>query len=216
MNSLRRQSREFFCQGRELIRRAGNEQGIRRKVDPRAPTHPMGSEYFSALDTKIINNWASASVYGFAGDSGAAGGAGITDGAGAGATSWVCTGAWRAPELPDSVRKHPYDRSNNDNTGNPRRSVAPKVAWIAALWPHIVAAQVVSVENSHGDGSVFECPTGEQNARRQGWVPIQAGLGPPGLWFRWQIGQQSDLPRSAPRTFQPRRQPGNPEGRVSP
>jgi hypothetical protein len=58
------------------------------------------------------------------------------------------------------VRKHTYDRSNNDNTGNPRRSLAPNVAWIAALWPHIVAAQVVSVENSHGDGSFFECPTG--------------------------------------------------------
>ena len=56
MNSLRRQSREFFCQRRELIRRAGNEQGIRRKTDPRAPTHPMASEYFSVLDTKIINN----------------------------------------------------------------------------------------------------------------------------------------------------------------
>jgi hypothetical protein len=58
------------------------------------------------------------------------------------------------------VRKHTYDRSNNNNTGNPRRSLAPNVAWIAALWPHIVAAQVVSVENSHGDGSFFECPTG--------------------------------------------------------
>jgi hypothetical protein len=56
MNSLRRQSREFFCQGRQFFRRAGNEQGIRHKSDPRAPTHPMALEYFSALDTKIINN----------------------------------------------------------------------------------------------------------------------------------------------------------------
>ena len=56
MNSLRRQSREFFCQRREFFCRAGNEQGIRRKTDPRAPTHPMASEYFSVLDTKIINN----------------------------------------------------------------------------------------------------------------------------------------------------------------
>ena len=56
MNSLRRQSREFFCQRRELIRRAGNEQGIRRKTDPRGPTHPMASEYLSVLDTKVINN----------------------------------------------------------------------------------------------------------------------------------------------------------------
>src|SRR5271163_3277800 len=39
MNSLRRQSREFFCQGRELIRRAGKWEGIRRKTDPLAPTH---------------------------------------------------------------------------------------------------------------------------------------------------------------------------------
>ena len=55
MNSLRRQSREFFCQRREFFCRAGNEQGIRPKTDPRAPTHPMASEYFSVLDTKIIN-----------------------------------------------------------------------------------------------------------------------------------------------------------------
>ncbi len=35
-----RQSREFFCQRREFFCRAGNEQGIRRKTDPRAPRHP--------------------------------------------------------------------------------------------------------------------------------------------------------------------------------
>ena len=56
MNSLRRRSREFFCQRREFFCRAGNEQGIRPKTDPRAPTHPMALEYFSVLDTKIINN----------------------------------------------------------------------------------------------------------------------------------------------------------------
>ena len=50
MNSLRRQSREFFCQRRELIRRAGNEQGIRRKTDPLAPTHPMASKYLNVTD----------------------------------------------------------------------------------------------------------------------------------------------------------------------
>jgi hypothetical protein len=44
MNSLRRQSREFFCQRREFFCRAGNEQGIRRKTDPRGKTHPMTSE----------------------------------------------------------------------------------------------------------------------------------------------------------------------------
>jgi hypothetical protein len=79
------------------------------------------------------------------------------------------------------VRKHAYDRSNNDNTGNPRRSVAPNVAGIAALWPHIVVAQVVSIENSHGDGSFSDCPTAGKNDRNPGWVPLQAGRGPLGL-----------------------------------
>jgi hypothetical protein len=55
MNSLLEQSTEFFCQRRELIRRAGNEQGIRRKTDPRAPTHPMTSKYFSVMDMKITS-----------------------------------------------------------------------------------------------------------------------------------------------------------------
>src|SRR5271163_2495882 len=41
VNSLRRQSREFFCQRRELIRRAGNGREFRRKTDPLAPTHPI-------------------------------------------------------------------------------------------------------------------------------------------------------------------------------
>ena len=55
MNSLRRQSRELFCQRREFFCRAGNEQGIRHKTDPRAPTYPIASEYFSVLDTKVSN-----------------------------------------------------------------------------------------------------------------------------------------------------------------
>jgi hypothetical protein len=55
-NSLREQSREFFCQRRELIRRAGNEQGIWRKTDPRAPTHLMASKYFGEVEMKIINS----------------------------------------------------------------------------------------------------------------------------------------------------------------
>ena len=51
MNSLRRQSREFFCQRRELIRRAGNEQGIPRETDPPVPTLPMAQKYFRVVDT---------------------------------------------------------------------------------------------------------------------------------------------------------------------
>src|SRR5271155_3654827 len=39
---------------------------------------------------------------------------------------------------------------------------------------------------------------------------MQAGRGPLGVWFRWQIERQSDKPRSAPRTFQPRREFGKP------
>jgi len=50
MNSLHRQSREFFCQGRELIR----EQGIRRKTGPRPPTHLMAYKYFNVMDKKIV------------------------------------------------------------------------------------------------------------------------------------------------------------------
>src|SRR5271163_1697000 len=34
-------SREYFCQRRELFARAGNEQGISRKTDPRVAMHPM-------------------------------------------------------------------------------------------------------------------------------------------------------------------------------
>jgi hypothetical protein len=59
MNSLRRQSREFFCQGRELIRRAGNEQGIRRKTVPRAPTHPTAPKYFNVVDMKLSCQYSS-------------------------------------------------------------------------------------------------------------------------------------------------------------
>ena len=59
MNSLLEQSREFFCQRREIIRRAGNEQGIRRKTDPRDPTHPMASKYSNVTD---INSGCKAAV----------------------------------------------------------------------------------------------------------------------------------------------------------
>src|SRR5271155_5391054 len=55
MNSLLKQSREFFCQGRELIRRAGKWQGIRRKTDPLAPTHPLAPKCFLVVDKKIFN-----------------------------------------------------------------------------------------------------------------------------------------------------------------
>jgi len=40
VNSLLKQSREFFCQRRELIRRAGNRREFGAKTDPLAPTHP--------------------------------------------------------------------------------------------------------------------------------------------------------------------------------
>src|SRR5271170_7728144 len=40
VNSLLKQSRDFFCQRREFIRRAGNRREFGAKTDPLAPTHP--------------------------------------------------------------------------------------------------------------------------------------------------------------------------------
>ena len=55
MNSLLGQSREFFCQRRESIRRAGNVQGIRRKTDPRA-RRIRWRRNTQVMEMKIINN----------------------------------------------------------------------------------------------------------------------------------------------------------------
>lgn len=55
MNSLREQSREFFCQGRELFWRAGNGREFRRKTDPLAPTHPTAPKCFFVMDNKMLN-----------------------------------------------------------------------------------------------------------------------------------------------------------------
>src|SRR5271168_2672944 len=50
------------------------------------------------------------------------------------------------------VGHHTDDRDDNDNARNPHLSFVLNLAWIVALWPHLVA-EVVFVENSHGDGS---------------------------------------------------------------
>ena len=55
VNSLLKQSREFFCQRRELIRRAGNRREFGAKTDPLAPTHPIAPKCFLMVDKKILN-----------------------------------------------------------------------------------------------------------------------------------------------------------------
>ena len=55
MNSLHKQSREFFYQGRELFWRAGNGREFRRKTDPLAPTHPIAKNCFFVMDNKMLN-----------------------------------------------------------------------------------------------------------------------------------------------------------------
>src|SRR5277367_4538427 len=68
------------------------------------------------------------------------------------------------------VRHHTDDRDNNDNARNPHRSFILNLAWIVALWPHLVA-EVVFVEISHGHGSFFGRPPAGCNARYRDWVP---------------------------------------------
>src|SRR5271169_1518535 len=46
VNSLRRQGREFFCQRRELIRRAGNGREFDAKPIRSPPTHPIAPKCF--------------------------------------------------------------------------------------------------------------------------------------------------------------------------
>jgi hypothetical protein len=55
MNSLLEQSREFFCQGRELFWRAGNGREFRRKTDSLAPTHPIAPKFFFVVDNKMLD-----------------------------------------------------------------------------------------------------------------------------------------------------------------
>src|SRR5271163_5350327 len=56
MNSLRIQGREFFCQRRELIRRAGNRREFGAKPIRSPPTLPIAPKFFQAVDKNITNS----------------------------------------------------------------------------------------------------------------------------------------------------------------
>src|SRR5277367_815991 len=53
MNSLLEQRREFFCQRRELIRRAGNRREFDATPIRSTPTHPIAPKCFLVVDKKI-------------------------------------------------------------------------------------------------------------------------------------------------------------------